>query len=279
MATSAVAIHVAPEATPECIALLMSELAKHADLRFRTVQDLRQYCEAVGIGDRTEIQHVATSLGLLERDSEGIGLSPVGRALDAVRRDARGDVLHGLIYSRWIQSDPLCFPASWAYRQVCDTYSSLSGVDLTDQYLDQVVEDVINLAETTFASSARLQRRVSFSRKSLLGVGNWLAALNPSVIDGRMFRRRSFCPPELLLLAVGYAVQGEDGTLETDILLSRERRDVICRVCLLEPDALDRALDWMLAIYPSIIEPGTSAGFYGRFVRLHQLPSIADVVR
>jgi len=35
----------------------------------------------------------------------------------------------------------------------------------------------------------------------------------------------------------------------------------------------------MIPIFPQVIAPGTTAGFYGRFVRLHKLPQLADVIR
>jgi len=59
------------------------------------------------------------------------------------------------------------------------------------------------------------------------------------------------------------------------MLLTPERREMLYRICLLEP-ALDRALDWMLPLYPQVI-PGTRAGIYGRFVRLHKLPELSDL--
>lgn len=48
-------------------------------------------------------------------------------------------------------------------------------------------------------------------------------------------------------------------------------------ICLLEPAALDRALDWMLPLSPQVIEPGTRAGVYGRFVRLRKMPKLSDL--
>ncbi len=52
---------------------------------------------------------------------------------------------------------------------------------------------------------------------------------------------------------------------------------MLSRACLLEPTALDRALDWMLPLYPQVIEPGTHAGVYGRFVRLRKMPELSDL--
>ena len=53
------------------------------------------------------------------------------------------------------------------------------------------------------------------------------------------------------------------------------RREAICRLCLLEPATLDRALDRTIPAFPAFIEPGTRTGAYGRFVRLKSVPTIA----
>jgi len=82
----------------------------------------------------------------------------------------------------------------------------------------------------------------------------------------------------LLLLALGYVAQQTEAEIGIDLLLTPERREMLCHVCLLEPAALDRALDWMLPLYPQVIEPGTRAGVYGRFVRLHKMPELSDLI-
>jgi hypothetical protein len=141
------------------------------------------------------------------------------------------------------------------------------------------VEEARNDAEAAFAEMGLSELDpASFGPKSLAAIHKWLSALDPPVIENDVFTRRSFCPPELLLLALGWVV-GREGLPETDVLLSRETRDAVCRVCLLEPTAFDRALDWMIPIFPRVIAPGTTAGFYGRFVRLHKLPELSDVIR
>ncbi len=91
------------------------------------------------------------------------------------------------------------------------------------------------------------------------------------------FERRTFCPPELLLLAVGHVARQTEGELGIDLLLTPPRREAVCRLCLLEPAALDRALNWMLPLYPTIVVPGTTAGTYGRFLRFLRWPTLADV--
>ncbi len=120
---------------------------------------------------------------------------------------------------------------------------------------------------------------ISFSRKSLTGARKWLDALQPTVIEDNIFTRRAFCSPELMLLAIGYVLRDDPDATEIDILLSRDRREQICRICLLAPESFDRTLDWAIPVFPKLIEPGTSAGTYGRFIRLHKMPTLQDVVR
>lgn len=280
MASINLAIHIPPDANPVNISALISTLAQDRERFFASVQELLHFSEAQGIGARTEMQHTATQLGLLVRTSGGITISEDGMTLAAIKEGVQGDILHYLIYTRWHEADPLSFLPSWSYRTSCDSYWNTQRLRLTDEYLDQQVGEIINMAEMTFTEMGFEEiGTISFSRKSLVGLHNWLYALNPPVIEDGVFSRRSFCHPELLLLAIGYVMRDEDAATETDILLSHDKRAAICRICLLEPDALDRTLDWMIPIYPKVIEPGTSAGFYGRFIRLHKIPTLADVVR
>ncbi|MBI5668045.1 MAG: hypothetical protein HZC41_08545 [Chloroflexi bacterium] len=281
MASTKLAIHIPPDANPVNITEMVVAIARQgADTVFESVRDLLEYTESQGIGSRTEMQSTAVYLGLLEKSSSGLGLTRTGFALAKIREDVRSDLLHYLMYTGWEESDPVNFLPSWSYRICCDRYWEGQEVTLDSDYLNRQVEETINQAREAFAQlNIGEVAEVSFSRKSLEGAHKWLGALQPPVIENKVFTRRSFCPPELLLLAIGYVMKDETDATDIDILLTREKRDRICKVCLLDHNALDRALDWMLPIFPAVISPGTSAGFYGRFVRLHKLPTLEDVVR
>ena len=88
---------------------------------------------------------------------------------------------------------------------------------------------------------------VSFSQNSVGGIINWLEALDPPCIiqtspNTRMFARRSFCPSELLLLALEYTKM-EEGNQQTSLLqLSDETLKIVARLCLMEVEALDEML-------------------------------------
>lgn len=280
MASTNLAIHISPDANPTNITQMVFALANYQSKIFETVRELLEYTEAHGAGSRTEMQATATSIGLLHKSPKGIQLSQHGFAFTRMREDVRADILHYLMYTRWNEKNPLNFLPSWAYRLCCDRYWEVQNVVLNAEYLNRQVEETINQARSAFLQMGIEEfQEISFSRKSLDGSKKWLDALQPPVIENTTFTRRAFCPPELLLLAIGYAVHDEVEAIDIDILLSREKRDSICKICLLEPNALDRALDWMIPIFPAVIASGTSAGFYGRFIRLHKIPALEDVVR
>lgn len=281
MASTKLSVHIPPDSNPDNINALLSVLASAPEMAFESASVLTDYLLDQGIGSRTEIQSTATSMGLLERTEDGIRISANGEAIAQTRDDVRGDLLHYLMYTGWSPQFPTEFLQSWAYRQVCDQYWALGTVELTGNYLDRQVGEIIGFAQDTFSAlNVGVFDEISFSRKSLTGAHNWLKAVQPPVIRNKTtFKSRSFCSPELLVLAIGYILREEESIAGVEILLTPEKRESICKVCLLNPDAFDRSLDWAFPIFSNVISPGTQAGFYGRFIRLSRPPTLLDIVR
>lgn len=274
------AIHILPDSNPTNVTEMYQLLARNTDMSFGTAKELIEFLNNAGQSTNEWVQSTSSSMGILERTEAGIQLSPVGSALALVRDDVRYDLLHFLMYTGWSDQNPTDFLQSWAYREVCNQYWEIGTVELSSDYLDRQVAEIIALAHSTFtALHINDFDEISFSRKSLRGAHNWLEAVKPSVIQDKTFKRRSFCPPELVMMAIGYVLQDEENVTGIDILLTPEKRTQISRICLLEPDVLDRTLDWTIPIFSNLIAPGTTAGFYGRFVRLTRRPTMADMVR
>ncbi|MCX9078323.1 MAG: hypothetical protein OIN84_10140, partial [Candidatus Methanoperedens sp.] len=120
---------------------------------------------------------------------------------------------------------------------------------------------------------------VSLSVNSLSGVEHWLERLTPEAIIDKRYVLRHYCSPELLLMALGYITETTDAQLEIEQPLSEERRELLCRICLIDESALDQMLDWLYPEYPDCVQPGTRTGSYGRFVRVLRLPSLKDLLR
>lgn len=262
--------HVPPEASPDVVLQLL-ELLSAGSGEFSTIKELRYFSAEGGLSDRQEIPIFMTSSGLLERRVDGnISLSQTARLLLQVEANVRADVLHFLIYSGWSEDKPSERSELWGYRQVCDLLWERAPVDVLAA-TDQLTEEIRNNALLQFGDD------VSFSPKSIRGVRKWLEAVTPPVLEQNLFRRRQYAHPPLLLLALGLVAKQSDGEIGIDLLLTPERREAVCQSCLLELSALDQAIDWMLPLYSHVVELGTTAGIYGRFLRFHKWPGLHDI--
>jgi hypothetical protein len=250
-------------------------------------------CSAVlrAVAEGITYQHVLQSdrqearlrqLGLIA-DQE---LSTNGKALVQVcyqKPTLWGDLLHFLHYTRWSPLEPTAHAFSWVYRQFTQLLWEARDIFVDDGYLKPAVSTLISSieAEPAFANVIESKTRagtVSLSTASLVGALSWLAALQPAVMNEQQFSCRFFCPPELMVLALGWVAQTSGGELGIDVLLSPERRKGLCMLCLLDPAGLDRSIDWALPLYAKCIQPGTRAGAYGRFVRFMHWPQITDLI-
>jgi hypothetical protein len=277
MATSKLTFHIPPDASPDEVLLLVERMSEDPNCRFSSNQALLDLAEAWNIDSRSEIPSLAMALGLLDKNARGVGISEKGLKLQNVKPQIRADLAHFMLYTGWSMERPATNVPFWSYRVVCDYFWERSPLDIL-QTVAILVEEVINRSERIFAGvNGYSSGAVSFSDKSIRGVRKWLEALRPPVIEGNTFTRRHFCPPELLLLVLGYVARQTDAEIDIDLLLTTERREWLCRLCLLDPTALDRALDWMLPLYKEVVEPGTRTGAYGRFVRLRKMPELSDL--
>ncbi len=277
MVASKLTFHVPPDASPEQVLLMIERLAEEPDHRFSSTRELLEFSEVWNIDDRSEIPSLAIALGLLDRNGGEIGISKTGLNLQFLKAQVRSDVVHFMLYSGWTPDDPALNTFMWSYLTVCNYLWEHAPLDIL-QATPMLVEAVIAQSEHVFAGvPGYYTGSVSFSDKSIRGIRKWLDQLRPPVFQGDMFVRRHFCPPELLLLALGDVAIKTGGELGIDFLLTSARRDLLCRTCLLDPSAFDRALDWMLPLYPAIVEPGTRTGAYGRFIRIHRTPQLGDL--
>lgn len=277
MAGTSITFHVPQEGEPDKLIPLLKAI--HIDdIKFPTIKELLGFAQSQGLGSRTEIQTLATACGLLEKDEQDlIGLSKAGEIVARAKSEIQADLIHYLFYTGWQPQNPSQNTPLWSYREVANAFWQKSSVKVS-QVDKVIVEEIRNRTQKIFVDVPGYDSGgVSFSPKSVRGVRKWLEALSPPVIANEHFTRRYFCPSELTLLAAGWAAQTMDGEVGIDFLLTTERREAICRLCLLDPSALDKALDWMLPIYSDVIQPGTRAGVYGRFLHFIKWPKLEDL--
>jgi hypothetical protein len=231
----------------------------------------------------TQLERQLTYLRQLQL-VEGTLLSVAGQLiyeLYKAKSDLWGDLLHFIQYTLWQQTGPELNGFSWTYRNLSDYFWQLgSASEINHAFFEPIVSTLINRVENSpcFEIEQTRKAAISISRDSLRAGYYWLGELVPPVIDNNGFTRRYFCPPELTLLSTGWVAQQTEGELGIDFLLTPERREMICKVCLLDLSALDRVLDWTLPLYPEVIAAGTSAGVYGRFLRFLKWPEMSDLL-
>jgi hypothetical protein len=270
VADNSLKVHIPQEANPDALIPLI-DIMYEGNLTFPNVKSLREFAHESGLGDRTELQGFATVCGLLHKDEKGsVSLSSTGNTLAQFKRDLRADLIHFIMYTGWA-TNSRDKTELWAYREIVDFLWSRNNLDVLS-ITSSINEEVRNKAFELF------EEDVSFSPKSIRGARKWLEAVSPPVIESNLFNRRYFCSPELMALSIGWVVQQTEGELNIDFLLTPKRREMVCKVCLLEPSALDRALDWTLPLYPTVMAAGTSAGVYGRFLRLLKWPEMSDLL-
>lgn len=217
----------------------------------------------------------ARDLGLVEPDR--YALTELGRQvvhLLALKHKTANELLHFLHYSVWRPEYPerMCF--SWSYRTACDLLWESSPVQIDRNQLASQLADV---AREQFGIG-----NVSLSRDSVQGILNWLFELDPPVLEKKkvdnkdviVLTRRNFCLPEILVSAVDYLHRCRQVNYQTNLLLDPDKRDAICRSCLLDPTGFDSALDWACGQF-DFLSQGTGGG-WGRYLVLARPPTLAD---
>lgn len=178
------------------------------------------------------------------------------------------EMMHTLHYTLWTPAKATEHCFSWSYRTVCNWLWESGSVTIDR---GQVVSKVSDVAMERFSTD-----KVSFSKDSVRGVLQWLAELEPSVLDkeNETFTRRTFCPPETLAMAVDYLYRLEDADYQTNLLLDPGKQEIICKVCLLDPTAFDTVLNWTVGQY-DFLQRGTGGG-WGSYILLTREPQIRD---
>ena len=277
MASSRITFHVPSEGAPDKVLPLLKALYEEKAI-FETGKDLLVFAKERGLGDRDEMRVLVNAANLLSNDENGwIRLSNQSEVIVRLKANVQAEIIHYLLYATWQLSQPEKNTFLWSYREVVNSYWERAPVNVVDT-VNQIAEEINNRTQTVFAEVDGYDfGKVSFSDKSIRGVRKWLEALIPPVIEDNIFTRRNFCSPELTLLAAGWVAQMTEGEIGIDFLITPPRREAICRLCLLEPNDLDKTLDWMLPNYPDIVQPGTSAGVYGRYLRFMKWPEVTDL--
>lgn len=262
-------------AHPADMVALLVILAENPHLE--TITDIVNEADSLGysIRDRQRLEALMTArdLGLVSPDRND--LLPAGRVLvelEARNPDLFIDAVHGLQYSLWEKKSPAKYCFSWSYRLICQ-YLWSSGTQELNDIRRNIASEIEGQARRLFELSD-----VVISPKSVGGALLWLSELRPEVIDENpeWFRRRVFCSPELLVMGASFVYREKELDYGSNLLLSDDCRDDICKFCLLDPAGFERVLDYAVAQF-DFLETGLGGG-WGRYLTLHRALSLEDFV-
>jgi len=260
--------HVPPEARPLFLRALLAALdgpAQEGPVERPAI--LERMAPYLDTRPRGEVITFARDLGLIVHDQGGFALGPSAKAIE--RSTCPNDLVHGLQYFAWSPDQPDPKGAQWTYRTVVDLLWAEAPVSLNSQFKKRLVEDVLARAQCDFAIVPTFDAaRVSVGPKSIDGVGRWLEELSPPVLREGVVRRRETCPPPLLIMALGAAARIEGISPNADFRLTAEHRALLARCCFIEPECLDRMLEWTIATQPKLLRWGSLVSTYGRQVVL-----------
>lgn len=181
------------------------------------------------------------------------------------------EMMHYLFYSTWRSTEPERNGFSWSYATIINLLWSQSQGTIDLKKLANEVEAAVNQRFPDV--------NVSISPDSMRWVYNWLPILKPEIItergNTRHFSRRSFCPPELFVFAVDYVYQSRTIPYESNLLIEPDIQEMICRVCVLEPESFERVADYAVLQFP-FLKRGMGGG-WGSYLLLERAPALQDI--
>lgn len=200
-------------------------------------------------------------------------LSEKGRQLVQIivhNSNLAAEIFHLLFYTTWNPNRPTekCF--SWSYRRLCDILWNRISTPIDSEALaSQLIDEI----EQHFPDA-----QPSVNSDTVRATSAWLTRLDPPCLlsdETLAFERRSFCSPELLLLATDYIYRENKISYASNVLLTDDRRNDICRLCLLKEESLDMVLELSLSQF-GFFRRGIGGG-WGSFLILERQPDLRDL--
>ncbi len=245
------------------------------ELTFEQNTDTNRFNEARSLAEKP--------LGLIEITKEGVVLTPSAHIILQKRETVQYDLLHYLFATAWSAECPAQHTRSWFYRILCERLWAMQEITVDLETRRALIQEIDGQLRLDFQAVPAFSEAISLGIQTMDGALEWLRRLSPAVLETSerriwRFHRRTVCSPELFLLALSRSYQLSRAELGMDVLISPQRREETCRLCLLDPLQFDRMLDLILPIYTRFLSPGTRSGSYGRFVRFQCFAALEDLV-
>lgn len=199
-------------------------------------------------------------------------LSEKGRQLVQIlahKPNLLAEIFHLLLYTTWNAKIPTEKCSSWSYRCLCDILWDRMSTPIVNEALASQLNGEI---EANFFDAVP-----SVGPDTVRATSAWLSRLNPPCLEKNgtlTFERRSFCSPELLLLATDFIYRENRISYASNVLLTDDRRNDICRLCLLKEESFDIVFELSLSQF-DFFRRGVGGG-WGTYLILERQPELRD---
>ena len=213
---------------------------------------------SIGSKEKSTEGSVLGRLGIVD-PSDQFQFTALGDSLvDIMYRDRSlfNTVLHFLYYTAFEKYSDRHIFMSYTYREFTNYIYDNSPFDVFRGERGTIVGEVTELAEQSpDVDVSKTRSGVSLSTKSFSNYLQYLMELSPEVLvvddsGGTGFERRSFCPPELMILAVDHIYKQNQTDYETLLRVTDDSKIQIKQICLLSDDGFDEVTDYAEQAYP-----------------------------
>jgi len=190
-----------------------------------------------------------------------------------INQDLLFELFHFFFYSIWSISNSSDNMFSWTYSQICTyLWNNIScRID---------VKNIASQLERTIIDNFP-DESPSIGPDTVRAALAWLNPLKISCLsesEGKLtFTRRPFCPPELMIMVIGFLYREKGIPYASNMLLTEENIDELCCACLLDPDAFDEVLNWATRQF-DFLKSSMSGGGWGRHLTLLRKPELSDLI-
>ena len=190
----------------------------------------------------------------------------------AYKPNLAAEILHLLFYTTWNAGKPQERCLSRSYRRLCYLlWNRISTKIIADALASQLKDEI----QQQFPDA-----QPSVGPDTVRATSAWLKRLNPPCLfenDGKLtFERRSFCSPELLLCAIDFIYRENKIAYASNVLLTDNHRDEICRLCLLHPESFETVLNLALSQF-DFLRKGVGGG-WGTYLLLERQLELTDLL-
>lgn len=223
------------------------------------------------ISNQKDLSHILAFIKRLGISTENFDLTELGQSLYNIMYDDNilfNNYLHFLFYSQ--HSLTGVNNSSWVYKTVVDELCNYKIVENIDKN-----ELALKIVELTEHEHELHIKGISFRGQSITPLIDWLYSLDPKCIEGnKTFKTRSFCQPQLFVLAIDYLFSIKKINYGSLIRINDEVMNIICKLCVLDTQYFDQCLELCKNSYEYV---NVSIG-WGKHIRLNKKPQLVDIL-